>query len=115
MTSATPRTSPPTTAPLNDPMPPITMATNALSTGARPIVGSTAPPVRARMRTAPIPASNPEMRNALDTIRFARTPSSRAVWKFSAAPLIASPKFVRLRMRTMASRAIEVTSTVTTW
>ena len=69
-------TNPPTTAPESEPSPPITLAMKALSTGLKPIVGSTVPR-RARMKIAATPASAPEIANAAMITRLAEMPIRR--------------------------------------
>ena len=89
-------TNPPTTAPVSEPSPPITVAMNALSTGLKPIVGSTVPR-RARMKIAATPASAPEIANATAITRLAEIPMSRVTWKSWLAASMPRPCIERRR------------------
>ena len=63
---------------------------NAWITGTNPVAGFTEV-VRAIHSTPAMPARMPEIRNASEITRFARTPSRRAVVKSCEAARIASP------------------------
>ena len=96
VTSMNASTNPPTTAPESEPSPPITLAMKALSTGLKPIVGSTVPR-RARMKIAATPASAPEIANAAMITRLAEMPMRRVTWKSWLAASMPRPCTERRR------------------
>ena len=85
-----PRKNPPITAPRRFPSPPMTEAMNASITGTKPLVGFT-DVVRAIQSTPAMPARIPEIANASEIRRLARTPQSLAVVKSCAAARMATP------------------------
>ena len=106
-TSTAPKRNPPSTAPGRLPKPPTTQATNAFSTGSNPRWGSTAPRL-AIMKTQAIPASSPEIINAIAKTRLARTPERRTISKSRDAARIARPSKVRFRNNIRSTITIKV-------
>jgi len=75
-------------------IPPMTVAMNAISSGAAPMSGSTEAE-RPTQKMATTPASSPLMMKVAEITRFAGTPIRRAVVNLSAAARIAMPSTVR--------------------
>jgi hypothetical protein len=90
----------------------MTVAMKAISMSDAPIWMSTVPVWVARI--SPVAAASiPLSANAIMITRFARTPSMRAIVKFSAAARISSPKRLRLRKNVSAASIPSVIETVT--
>ena len=101
------------TAPGRLPSPPMTVAMKAISMTFAPIWISAVPVWLPRIRPMAA-ASAPDSAKAPMMTRFARTPSIRAMVKFSAAARISSPKRVRRRNEVSPKRMATVARMVMT-